>query len=264
MRSTHEFIEPVVPVRTASRGRVSSAEFDRAVERLLRVARSAPRTVRSLKVELAREPDPARERPCVAKASIDVDGRVVRGHVAAESMPVALELLERHLSRRMRDLADRARAERSEQGLPIPGEWRHGDLPTRRPETFPRPPSERLVVRRKTYAGGPETVEEAAWEMRLLDHEFLLFTNCASSEENVLYVGLDDVLHVKQPAPVGEAYVEPAIIDGDPAPVVTEDEAIALFDLADGRFLFFVDRGSGRGALLYHRYDGHYGIVTPA
>jgi hypothetical protein len=29
-------------------------------------------------------------------------------------------------------------------------------------------------------------------------------------------------------------------------------------------FLFFVDAERGRGAVLYHRYDGHYGLIAPA
>jgi hypothetical protein len=28
-------------------------------------------------------------------------------------------------------------------------------------------------------------------------------------------------------------------------------------------FLFFLDRERNRGALLYHRYDGHYGLIAP-
>ena len=28
-------------------------------------------------------------------------------------------------------------------------------------------------------------------------------------------------------------------------------------------FLFFLDPEQGRGALLYHRIDGHYGLITP-
>jgi hypothetical protein len=29
-------------------------------------------------------------------------------------------------------------------------------------------------------------------------------------------------------------------------------------------FLFFRDRERDRGALLYHRYDGHYGLIAPS
>jgi len=35
-------------------------------------------------------------------------------------------------------------------------------------------------------------------------------------------------------------------------------------DLAAEPFLFFVDAANQRGSLLYHRYDGHYGLITAA
>jgi hypothetical protein len=28
--------------------------------------------------------------------------------------------------------------------------------------------------------------------------------------------------------------------------------------------LFFVNAGTGRGNLIYYRYDGHYGLIAPA
>ncbi len=253
-----------VAVQVTSRGDVSQQARDLAVERLSRVARSAPRTVRRITVTLSHEPDPARERPCIAKGSIDVDGRVVRAHVAAREMIQAVELLEEHMSRRLRDLADRDEATRSLPPTSSPGEWRHGELPAHRPEYFPRPAHDRRLVRRKTYALGPETIEEAAWEMRLLDHDFFLFTNSRSGEENVVYLGEEGVLHLRLPASAGEAFVDPVVIDPEPAPILSTREAIEMFDLADGRFLFFLERDSGRGQVLYRRFDGDYGLIVPS
>jgi hypothetical protein len=34
--------------------------------------------------------------------------------------------------------------------------------------------------------------------------------------------------------------------------------------LLDLPFLFFIDAAPGRVSVLYHRYDGHYGLITPA
>jgi hypothetical protein len=28
--------------------------------------------------------------------------------------------------------------------------------------------------------------------------------------------------------------------------------------------LFFVNAATGRGNVIYHRYNGHYGLITPA
>ncbi|WP_327048745.1 sigma 54 modulation/S30EA ribosomal C-terminal domain-containing protein [Microbispora sp. NBC_01189] len=29
-------------------------------------------------------------------------------------------------------------------------------------------------------------------------------------------------------------------------------------------FVFFAGRRTGRGNVVYHRYDGHYGLITPS
>jgi len=38
----------------------------------------------------------------------------------------------------------------------------------------------------------------------------------------------------------------------------------AWLEAADQPFLFFADSQTGRGNLMYHRYDGHYGLIGPA
>ncbi|MBO1414556.1 sigma 54 modulation/S30EA ribosomal C-terminal domain-containing protein, partial [Streptomyces sp. FH025] len=32
----------------------------------------------------------------------------------------------------------------------------------------------------------------------------------------------------------------------------------------DQPFVFYTDTSTGRGNVLYRRYDGHYGLITPA
>ena len=41
-------------------------------------------------------------------------------------------------------------------------------------------------------------------------------------------------------------------------------DAVSKMDELNHRFLFFTDASSGRGAVLYLRYDGHYGLIEPA
>jgi ribosome-associated translation inhibitor RaiA len=253
-----------VPISVETRGDVLDHERDEVVARLTKLARMAPRPVRMMRASLLHEQDPALQRPNVAKASIDVDGRIVRAHVAAPEMGQALAALEERLSRLLDELSGRDQAARVETGLPTPGEWRHGDVPTLRPHVFPRPPEERQIMRRKTYAFAPMSVEDAAWELRMLDHDFFLFTNLTSNEENVIYRGGDGVLHLRQLSPPGEAFVDPVVIDADPAPVLDEHDAVKAFDITEGGFLFYVDRDTGRGHVLYRRYDGHYGLISPA
>jgi hypothetical protein len=49
-----------------------------------------------------------------------------------------------------------------------------------------------------------------------------------------------------------------------PAPCLAVSEAIERLELAGQPFVFFIDPDTERGTVLYHRYDGHYGLITPA
>ena len=48
-----------------------------------------------------------------------------------------------------------------------------------------------------------------------------------------------------------------------PAPRLTVREAAGRLEATGLPFTFFVDAGTGRGSVLYHRYDGHYGLLVP-
>ena len=41
-------------------------------------------------------------------------------------------------------------------------------------------------------------------------------------------------------------------------------DATGLLDLGAEPFVFFIDYRTGRGNVVYRRYDGHYGLVAPA
>ncbi|MFD0508205.1 sigma 54 modulation/S30EA ribosomal C-terminal domain-containing protein [Streptomyces chiangmaiensis] len=42
------------------------------------------------------------------------------------------------------------------------------------------------------------------------------------------------------------------------------DEAKQRLDITGSPFVFYADDTTGRGNILYHRYDGHYGRISPA
>ena len=233
-----------------------------ALDVLLGVARHAPQPVLHARMTLRVHAGPALERPAVAKASLDVGGRPVRAHVAAVYMLEAIDLLERRLRRNLEDLEERTRTHRHETGTEPPGEWRHGSLPTARPECFPRPPQERELIRRKTFALSAQTPEQAALEMQVLDHDFHLFTNAETGEENVVYRRPDATVALAQITPTP---VEPSAfsVERAPAPVMLVEDAVERLNVSGDRFVFFVDAQTRRGNLLYLRYDGHYGLIEP-
>jgi hypothetical protein len=234
-----------------------------AIDLLLRVARHTSRPVLHGRVTLHLHRDPALERPAVAKASLDVSGRPVRAHVAAEHMPQALGLLEQRLSRNLDDLDDLTQGRRIEARRESADEWWHAKLPTERPEYFPRAPEERELIRRKTFALSPLVPELAALEMQTLDHDFHLFANAETGEENVVYYRPDGTLALAQVTPTAAGRRSPVAVDAAPAPSMTPEQAIERLSASGERHLFFVNPQTGLGNVLYHRYDGHYGLIEP-
>jgi ribosome-associated translation inhibitor RaiA len=250
-----------------TRGPVPEHELAYAQAKVAHVARHAPGPVLDARLRLAVESDPARERPAIASASFDVDGRVVRGHVAAPTLHEAIDRLESRLRHRLERLEDRDHALRSRHRDAGPGEWHHGDAPTHRPEYYDRPVEERRLVRRKTFALESETPEEAAFDLELLDHDFFLFRNAETDEANVIH----------RVAGGGYELIQPTRTSPDPLsdwvpirasvlapPHQTLEDATALLEMGDQAFVFFLDEATGEGNVVYRRYDGHYGLVTPA
>ena len=114
----------------------------------------------------------------------------------------------------------------------------------------------------------PCTVDEAITEMELLDYDFHLFTESGTKSACVLYRGGPSGyrLALLSPALIGQLspFDGPVVISPQPAPCLTEADAADRLNLLDMPFLFYVDAAQGRASVLYHRYDGHYGVITPA
>jgi hypothetical protein len=132
----------------------------------------------------------------------------------------------------------------------------------------PRPAGERAVVRRKSYALARETPDEAAVEAELMDYDFHLFTERRTGQDGVIYRAAGGHrLQLAHPRTQRLGLVDPSItitISGKPAPRLALSEAAARLEAAGQPFLFFLNAQTGRGNVLYHRYDGHYGLIAPA
>lgn len=253
-------------IHTIVRGEVDHRAREYAERKVARLGRLSHRPVLFARLELRQERDAALPRPSIAKASLDISGRRLRAHVAAPTMTQAADLLEARLRRGMEILAERREARHHDTGIPHPGHWRHGDLRPQRPDYYPRPVEERQLMRRSTFGIGPFSPEEAVAEMELLHHDFLLFTDAASRDDCLVYRRLDGSVgmivgegHEPPPTP----YSDWITVDSSRAPTLALDEAIERLELSNDRFVYFVDRQRGRGAVVYRRYDGHYGLVEP-
>ncbi len=219
-----------------TKGEVSEAAREYAAEKVARLHGHAHGTVLLTRVKLTRADRQDVERSAIAEAALDVDGRLVRGQVAARRFEEAIDLL---VDRMIRQLDQAAAKARSRQ--------RRNPEPVARPSPVTVPPEEREVVAHKSFAIDRATLDEAAFDMEVLDYDFFLFTDADDGRDKVVFRDLDGDVHVAA-AP----------------PTETVDEALERLDAGGEPFVFFCATDTGRGAVAYLRYDGHYGLIRPA
>jgi ribosome-associated translation inhibitor RaiA len=257
----------VLDVEVTTHGRLPGAD-DYARQKIGELGRFTHQPVLRAYVKLSYHADPALSRKVIAQANLDVNGRLVRAQVAGVTAREAIDLLEARLRRRLERVAQHWEAKRG--GTPQNGQhhWRHQSEPTHRPTYFQRPEADRRIIRRKSFGLTTNTVDEAAFDMEALDYDFHLFTETGTGQDSVLYHRgpTDYRLAQVNPQPVDElAPFEVSLtVSAQPAPRLTVEEAIERMGLLGLPFLFFVDVAKDRGSVVYHRYDGHYGLIAPA
>ena len=254
-----------VHVQVEAHGRVPDGMRELAAAKAGSLLRFASEPVLSARVTLAVSADPAVPRPAVAQATIDLNGRTIRAQAVGETMRVAIEHMTARLRVRLERSARNWSARRGTLPVPEPGEWRHQSIPANRPAYLPRPEAARAVIRRPGYAPYSLTPEEAVAELDLLDYDFHMFTERSTGQDSVLYrVGDRYRLAQARPKPGRLGLLPPAVtLSEHRAPVLTLAEAIGRLEWLGQPFVFFVNPETGRASLLYHRYDGHYGLVGP-
>ncbi len=240
-----------------------------AEKRLRTALRVVHRPVLHVRLRITDHADPATTRPVVVQVNVDVNGRTVRARATGTTGLEAVDLLHDRLRRRLEH--DRSRAgghwedRRGTRPAGEPGEWRRGEPPAARPPHV-RPPDARAVVRHTSVTPHPCGVDEALSDMDAMGYDFHLFTEEGSGQDSVVYADVTGYrLAQVEPHPDELApHVTPVTVSDQPAPVLDVVEATEQMGLWDRPFLFFLDAERGRGALLHHRHDGHYGLVSPA
>jgi hypothetical protein len=256
---------PELSVALTTVGPVEQKDVALARQQLRDLVEKMHANVLFARLKLSLAPDPARDRPAMAEAALDLSGDMVRAHVAAPTMAEAVDLLGYRVRDRLEHLADHRRQLRHETGLAGAGTWRHGDLPTLRPRYFDRPVEDRLLVRHKTFAVEELTPDEAVFDMEQLDYDFYLFRDLASEMDSVIERQAEGFRLTRlspidiEPGPTAV----PLDVATTPAPRLILGEAIERLDTGGEPRVFFADAATGRGNVVYRRYDGHYGVVTP-
>jgi ribosome-associated translation inhibitor RaiA len=257
-----------VDIRVATDERVPAGVVDYARDKIGTLLHLAPAPVLSARVQISRHGDPAVQHRVVAQANLDVNGRLVRAQAEGDSTEEAIDRLQARLRTRLDRVGENWEHRRG--GMPSiePHEWRHQSEPTHRHRWYPRPEDEREILRRKSFTLHRSTIDDAAWDMDLLDYDFYLFTESGTGQDSVLYRAGATGYRLAQLTPPRTGDLAPhripLTIRTQPAPALTTEGAVERLNLLDLPFLFFLDAGHHRGAVLYHRYDGHYGLILAA
>lgn len=243
-------------------GQVGDDVKERARRKLAQLEQYAPRDFLYARVEFSRRPTQAPSTS--VHGVLDVQGNIVQARLQASEPEESLDLLVARLQSQLRRLTDRLQSRRQEPERVDEGEWRHGALPTPRPDHFPRPADEREIVERVTHARGSATPEEAAFDLDLLDDDWLLYEDETAGSDAVIRRRRDGAYGVSAAGDVRISDDGPYTIEAEGPPAEqTVVDALERLRTGDEGHVFFLDPETGRGAVAYWRYDGHYGIVRP-
>jgi hypothetical protein len=267
MRSTR--VETFGDVVVQTRGVVGHRAVLYAQNKIMAVTRKGGEPILYARVKLSRSADPAVSRPALAQANLDVNGRQLRAQVAARTMYEAVDLLQARLRERHSQLARYRAANRHGTPSAAVAEWRREDKSADRPEFVPRPPNDREIIRHKSFALARESAVDAVAEMEAMGYDFHLFVDAETGQDSVVEqveptgyrLTRAGVATPSTPAttPLPDAFT----ISRHPAPRLNESEAADRLELTGSPFVFFVDTETGHGNVLYRRYDGNYGLITP-
>jgi len=145
----------------------------------------------------ARPRDP--ERTVRVELTAKSRGPIVRAEAAAEDKMAALDLALDKMAAQMRRAADRRKVHRGQHKPESLGEAMARSTPPQSATVMEEVYAERkvgpvtvdgdgpLVVREKSHAAAPMTLEQALYEMELVGHDFYLFVDKESERPSVVY-----------------------------------------------------------------------------
>lgn len=202
------------------------------------------------------------ESAVIAQANFEISGRPIRAQVMAASARAAVDKLEARMRRRLKEVCARWEPSRGPDAAPP---WRHDE---KEPATTSMSADGVHIIRRKSYAMAPCTVDEAVAEMELLDYDFHLFNEIGTGAAAVVYRGGPTGLRLDLVTPdiAGQVahFAQPATISPHPVPCLREHDAVDRLAVLKMPFLFYIDAAAGRASVLYRRIDGDLAVITPA
>ncbi len=189
--------------------------------------------------------------PALVQVNLRVHGAPARIQVAGPSASVALDRAATRLERQIRRLTTTFEP------------WPWPD-PQRRSLGLP---SAGAIARHKQYPLLVGSPCQASAFMNAMDYDVMLYTDAETGEDAVVYRSGPTGLRLarqRSMRPPSMPVTLPLTVNAHRIPTLAP--AAAARWLADGWLphVFFTDAASGRGALLYRRYDGDLGLITAA
>lgn len=191
----------------------------------------------------------------LAQLNVTDHERLIRIQVVAAAVHDTAALLHSRLRDHLARLAHPS----------LPRAWPDPHRQHHQPVAVPLPPAARKVVRRKRYALVRCSPDEAALTMDIRDYDFHPFVDGDTGQDSIVCrVGptgyrlarMADLTPPRPPAAM------PWTVSVDSVPHLKIGQAAGRLDTTDMPYRFFRDAGTGRGSVLYRRYDGHYGLIT--
>lgn len=182
-------------VVTARHTEVSDRFRRHLEEKLAKVEQLAPRAQR-LDVEISHESNPRQSQTSDrVEITVRAKGPVIRAEACADDPFAALDLAQERLLERLRRHRDRRKVH---HGRRNPTSIRETPTDTGSLNGVPRVPVEEtvtdhelgdspVVIREKTHAAVPMTLDDALYEMELVGHDFYLFSEKDSGQPCVVY-----------------------------------------------------------------------------
>jgi ribosome-associated translation inhibitor RaiA len=248
------------------RGDIPPAVREYARDMLTSLACYTDLHLRHVRVRVTLHGETTQVRRVTAQASAQFDGRRVRAQVAAGTAHEAIDLLADVMRHRMSRLEQRWEADCGGTPSTTPHGWRHDHEQTHRPGHLPRPHKDRKILRHKAFELDLCTPDEAIEDMELMGYRFRLFTDLESGQDSVVCRLGPTAYRLTQVKPEpGHIWRTRAAMTTSPYPAsrLSLEEAVELMNLTGWSFVFYADPATGRGRVLYRRYDGHYGLITP-
>ena len=158
------------------------------------------------KVEISRQNTRVQDQRVVAQITLDINGTVLRGEEQGSNAMAAVDSVIAVMARRVERY--KGRVYRSKQSKKSGGNVSIRTLGAPATPTEEGGPEEEIVgatgrvVRVKGFPAKPMTLDDAAFQMDLLGHDFFMFLNSETDQYSLLYKRRDGDYGLIQPEPL--------------------------------------------------------------